>query len=74
MSDWQDDFDPKAYRFSDGVVLQSSRPKPGQDIRDGSVYVFEEPIKLALHETGTTSSRWSHHAPAPRTFNGRSTP
>jgi len=44
MSNWQKDFDPKAYR----LAPQGSAPKPGQDVRDGSVYVYEEPIKLAV--------------------------
>jgi MoxR-like ATPase len=44
MSNWQDDFDPQAYRLEP----ESSVPKPGQDIRDGSIYVYEEPINLAV--------------------------
>jgi MoxR-like ATPase len=48
MSNWQDDFNPKAYRLQDGTVSQSSAQKPGQDVRDGSIYVYEEPIKLAV--------------------------
>jgi MoxR-like ATPase len=44
MSSWRDDFDPKSYR----LAPQSSVAKPGQDVRDGSVYVYEEPIKLAV--------------------------
>src|ERR1700755_530080 len=44
MSSWHDDFDPKSYR----LMPQGSLRKPGQDVRDGSVYVYEEPIRLAV--------------------------
>jgi MoxR-like ATPase len=42
MSDYQDDFDPKVFRFEEG------NSRAGQDTRDGSVYVYEQPIKLAV--------------------------
>ena len=44
MSDYQSDFNPSAYRLEAG----GDAPAPGQDIRDGSVYVYQEPITLAV--------------------------
>jgi MoxR-like ATPase len=42
MSNWKNDFDPVNYR------LDSGASKAGQDTRDGSVYVYSEPITLAV--------------------------
>ncbi|HEV8384054.1 MAG TPA: MoxR family ATPase [Candidatus Acidoferrales bacterium] len=42
MSDWHDDFDPSDYR------LGPATSNAGQDTRDGSVYVYSEPITLAV--------------------------
>jgi MoxR-like ATPase len=42
MNDYLEDFDPKSFRF------EQTGPRAGQDIRDGSIYVYEEPIKLAV--------------------------
>jgi MoxR-like ATPase len=42
MSEWQDDFNPANYR------LEAGSSKAGQDTRDGSVYVYNEPITLAV--------------------------
>jgi MoxR-like ATPase len=42
MTEWHDDFDPTKYR------LQAAGSKPGQDTRDGSVYVYTKPITLAV--------------------------
>src|SRR5262245_59453218 len=42
MAEWTEDFEPKDYR------LESGTSKAGQDTRDGSVYVYNEPITLAV--------------------------
>jgi MoxR-like ATPase len=42
MSEYQDDFDPKSFRF------EQAETKAGQDLRDGSIYVYENSIKLAV--------------------------
>ena len=39
---YKKDFDPKRYRLSKAL------PRPGLDIRDGSVYVYQESIKFAV--------------------------
>lgn len=41
---YQSDFNPLAYRLETG----QSASKPGQDVRDGSVYVYQQPITLAV--------------------------
>lgn len=42
MTNFQSDFNPDAFRIGD------SAPLAGQDVRDGSVYVYDEPITLAV--------------------------
>jgi MoxR-like ATPase len=42
MSSYLTDFEPKEFRMADAA------PLAGQDVRDGSVYVFDEPIILAV--------------------------
>jgi MoxR-like ATPase len=42
MTTFREDFDPKVYRFAD------DGSKAGQDVRDGSVYVYDDQITLAV--------------------------
>jgi MoxR-like ATPase len=42
MSEWKDDFEPTDFRLEPGTS------KAGQDTRDGSIYVYSEPITLAV--------------------------
>ncbi|MBZ5626525.1 MAG: AAA family ATPase [Acidobacteriia bacterium] len=44
MNDYKDDFDPSDYRLGGA----DAGTKRGLDVRDGSVYVYEDEIKLAV--------------------------
>jgi MoxR-like ATPase len=50
MSGFQNDFDPKEFRLDQSTEVS----KPGQDTRDGSVYVFESKIVLAVRVSLST--------------------
>ena len=44
MNDFESDFNPQKYRLDDAPEAT----RPGQDVRDGSVYVYEPAITLAV--------------------------
>jgi MoxR-like ATPase len=44
MSDYQHDFNPQEYRLATG----EEETRAGQDVRDGSVYVYQDTITLAV--------------------------